>query len=252
MMRPLLLASVLLSLALSPSATFAAKPRPVPERQLARSRVVLADLVPDAPAELAAVDLGASPAPGSSRLITEEEIVAALPEGTEARTLRLPASIRVVRKARKLAPTELEKITRAAVGEAGLPRSGSLTAARPRATVTVPDGWQRVRVDVPKPPRKSGKHATIATLVFLEGDAVLARVPVPIEITLPKSAAVPDVKKGAKLTFLVSRGSIEIKANVTAAADADVGEELPVVLENKNVLKVRLASKEPPTAVEAP
>jgi hypothetical protein len=251
-MRHLLLASVLLALVTSSPIASAAKQRAVPEKQLARSRVTLADLVANAPSELAQLDLGASPAPGSSRLITEEEIVAALPEGTDARALRLPASVRVVRKARKVTPAELEKLTRAGIAEAPLPRNGTLTSARPRATVTVPEGWETVRVDVPKPPRKSGKHATTATLVFLEGEEVLAKVPVPIEMALPKSAAVPDVKKGTKLSFVVSRGAIEIKANVTAAADADVGEELPVMLENKNVIKVRLASKEPPIAVEAP
>jgi len=237
---------------LSSAPATAAKPKnATPALELSRSRVLLSDLVAAAPEELAELDLGAAPAPGSSRLITRDDVLAALPEGTDPKSLKIPASTRVVRKTKKLAPTALEQMTRDAVSATGLPRNGALTAVRPRATVSVPDGWDAVRVEVPKPPRKSGKHLTTATLVFTEGEGVLHKVPVPIEMMLPKSAAIPDVKKGSKLTLLIERGAIQIKASVTAAADADVGEEVGVVLENKKVLRARVESSDPPTAVEA-
>ncbi len=251
-MRALLTLSLALSLVFAPLGAEAAKQKSVAEAQLARSRVLLSDLVPNAPAELAAIDLGAAPQPGSSRLVTREEMVAALPEGVDAQALKLPASVRVVRKARKLTPAEIEKMTREAIAAVGVPRNGTLAAARPRATVTVPAGWESVRVEMPKPPRKTGRHLTTATLVLLEGETVLARVPVPVELTLPKSAAVPDVKKGSKLQLFIERSGIEIKATVSAAADADVGEEVPVMFENRTVINARLVSKDPPSAVEAP
>lgn len=250
-MRALLALALAVSLVTAPASVGAAKAKAIAEAQLARSRVLLSDLVPNAPEEVATIDLGASPQPGSSRLVTREEMVAALPEGFDARSLQMPASVRVVRKARKLMPAEIEKMTRDAISEAGVPRNGTLTAVRPRAAVTVPAGWESARVDLPRPPRKSGKHLATATLLLLEGETVLARLPVPVELALPKSAAIPDVKKGSKLQLVIERSGLEIKAMVSAAADADVGEELPVMFENRTVIKAKLVSKDPPAAVEA-
>lgn len=223
-----------------------------PETALARSRVVLCDVAPKAPAELCDTDLGATPAPGSSRLISRDEVVAALPEGTPTKGWAIPASTRIVRKTRTVAPVELEKIARRSIAETGLPRGASLAAVRAKSAVTVPDGWDAVSVEVPRPPRKSGKHLATATLVFSEGESVLAKVPVPIEMTLPKSAAQPDVKKGSKLSFVVSRGAIEIKASATATQDADVGETLNVALESGKIARAKLESKDPAVATEAP
>jgi hypothetical protein len=246
--------TLLLTLAvgvLTPDAVGAPKAK-TPETALAKSRVVLCDVAPKAPAELCDTDLGATPAPGSSRLISRDDVVAALPEGTPMRGWTIPASTRIVRKTRTVAPVELEKITRRAVTVTGLPRGASLAAVRAKASVTVPDGWDTVSIEVPRPPRKSGKHLATATLVFSEGESVLIKVPVPIEMMLPKSAAQPDIKKGSKVSFVISRGSIEIKASATATQDADVGETLNVALESGKMAKATLTSKDPALAMEAP
>ncbi len=223
-----------------------------PETALARSRVILCDVAPKAPADLCDTDLGATPAPGSSRLISRDEVVAALPEGTPTKGWTIPASTRIVRKTKTVAPVELEKIVRRAAAATGLPRGASLAAVRAKAAVTVPDGWDAVSIEVPRPPRKSGKHLSTATLVLSEGESVLIKVPVPIELNLPKAAAQPDVKKGSRVSFVVSRGSIEIKASATATQDADVGDTFNVALESGKVVKAKLESKDPAVATEAP
>ncbi len=252
MMRPAVLSIVLAVTLASPIASAKPKTSAVPEKAIARSRVVLCDVVPAAPADLCDVDLGATPAPGSSRLVDRDEVVASLPEGTETKGWRIPSSTRIVRKTKSLAPTDLEKMTRAAVKDSGLPRGGVLAAVRAKGSVSVPEGWDAVTIEVPRPPRKAGKHLATATLVFTEAESVLAKVPVPIEMTLPKSAAQPDVKKGSRISYVLSRGSIEIKASGTAGSDADVGETLNVILESGKIVKAKLGSKEPAVASEVP
>ncbi len=226
--------------------------KPGREMLVASARVRLGDVVPGAPEELRAVDLGPSPAPGGSRVLSRADIVAALPEGADAKKVSLPHSVRVVRKTTSLAAAALESLAAEAIARRGIEKGGTLVAARPRAAVSVAAGWDRISAELPRLPRKAGKHLTTATLVFLEGDITLAKVPVPVELALPPGAALPDVKKGARLVFSVERGTFEIRVSGAAGADADVGDPLPVTLESGKVVRGRLVSRDPAVATEAP
>jgi flagella basal body P-ring formation protein FlgA len=225
----------------------------VVERSIARSRVTVGDVVPGAPANLSAIDLGPSPTPGSARIVRREEVIAALPQDVDAKALSIPEQVRVVRKARDLSTAEIEQLVRDAVSRDPLPRGVTVNAVKaPVKGLTVPDGYDRVRVSIPKPPRREARLSSTATLLFSEGDFVVAKAPIPVDLVVSAAAATPDVKKGDRLTLVVKRGLVEIRATVTANADADVGENLQVTVgDSGKALRAKLVSADPPTAEEA-
>lgn len=201
-------------------------PAPVRTVEVVGPRVLLADVVHAAPAAIATADLGPAPGPGGSRLITQDELRKAAP-GAKAQTL---TPVRVVRKMRKLAAAELERVTRKAVASAGLSRGVSLAAVRPPRSADVAEGWDTVIAKVPRTPRRTGRLPSTATVTFQRGTEILASLAVPIDLDLGPEAAVPDIAKGAALTLTVQVGLVEISTAAMAGGDADIGDELSVVL----------------------
>lgn len=223
----------------------------VKERAVTSARVLLSDVVDGAPADLAEIDLGPTPAPGSSRLIKREDIDAALDNEADRKRVKLKSAVRVVRKTKALATTDLEKLATAAVKATTLPKGATLVGAKPKSSVKVPDGYDTVDIELGKFPRREGKHTASATLVFKQGDDVVAKISLPVDFKLGPEAAVADVKKGEKVSFLVRRGQIEIRAMATANADADVGDTVQVtVSDSGKVLKGRVSSANPAVILE--
>lgn len=223
----------------------------VKEKAVSSSRITVGDLIENVPGEIADIDLGPAPQPGSTRLLKRDEIKAALPPGTK--NVAIPKEIRVSRKTKQLKVTDIEKLTTTAIQEAGLPKGVTLKAVKPRAAVTVPDGFDDVRVELPRLPRREGKVTTTANLYFSQDDDDLAKIAVTVELDLSALAALPDAKKGEKGTLVITRGEIEIQAAVTVDEDADIGDVVRVTVnQSSKVLRCRLASAQPAVFEEVP
>lgn len=235
---------------LSPSA-LADAPKKMHECLVGHARIRLADIYPEAPEALRSLDLGPSPLPGSSRLVTRAEMVTMMPPGAT-----LPPSVdtvRVVRKTTSIGVAALEKLATDALGQITIPKGGQLLAARPGSSVTVPDGWDSVEAVLPRIPRKSGKTTVSATLRFREGAATVMTADVPIDLMLPDSASIPDVKRGSKALLVIRRGSVEVRAVVSVGADVDVGDEVAATVKDSGrVLRGRLTQATPATLEEIP
>lgn len=233
-----------LAIAIAPAA---AAPE-APPVQVIGPRVHLVDVLPGAPREAADADLGPAPPPGGTRVVDRAEIVRALRERGVAEPKRLPASVRVVRKMRRLGARDLDALARTAVADK-LGRA-TLAAVHAPAATDVADGWTQVTAEVPPAPRRAGTFATVATLTFVVGGDVLGRVGVPIELAMSEEAARPDVAKGASLSLVVRRGAVEVSAPATASADGNVGDVVPVLVRaTGRVLRARLLQKDPAKAL---
>jgi hypothetical protein len=233
----------------SPAESTAAPPRQV---RLVGARVHVGDVVPSADASIAGVDVGPSPVAGCSRIVSRADIVTAL----EARQLpvpsELPDAVRVVRQARRVAPPEMDALVRDAI-EAKPPRRGvKLEAVRAERPVDVIDGWTRVEVEVPRPPKKAGPFDTNAFVSFYGAEAeVLARVPVPVELTVSDEGTSYDAPRGAHVTLVIQRSLVEVRIGAFAGADADVGDAVPIQLRpSGRVVRARLTSKDEALALE--
>ena len=227
----------------------AAAPRDV---TITATRVHVGDVLDGTDADVAAVDIGPSPTAGASRVITRAEIVAAVSAKQLAAPAAVPDAVRVVRKAKRLSPADLESIVRAAVAAKPLGRGVRLDAVRAEHPIDVPDGWGRVDVDVPRAPKRVGSFPTTVIASFFTGDGeVTARVPVPIELAVSADGAGYDVERGSAVTLVVRRGYVEVRAAAVTTTDADVGDPVQVQLRGSGrVLRARLLDRDQALAVE--
>ncbi len=240
-----LIAIAPLLLGLVSAAGLARAQGPVATVEVSGPRVRLGDLVPHAGAAVGAADLGVAPQPGGSRLVTRDELARAAAEAGAPKSLRLPSSVRVVRRMRKLAAAEVDRLVRDALAGPSLPRGAVLTAVRAPRLLEVADGWDAVAAELPKPPKRSGPLPTTALLTFSRAGEVIARASVPVDLTLSADAAVSDVARGAAITLVIRRGLVEITVSALAGADADIGAVLPVTVRpSGRVVRARLVEKD--------
>jgi hypothetical protein len=215
------------------------------------TRIHLGDLMPDADAATAAVDLGPSPAPGGSRVVTKDDIAAALDKKQIASPAGMPEAVRVTRKAKHLAPADVATIVRDAMGSKELGRGVTLASVRADRSFDVADGWTRVDVDVPRAPKKAGPFNTTAIAALYVGDDVIARLPVPVELAVSADGATFDVARGASVMLVVQRTLVEVRTPSFASADADVGDLIVVQLRpSGRAVRARLVTKDTAVAVD--
>jgi hypothetical protein len=251
-MNPRTLLSRAAFLASFATATVAAAAAPR-EVTVVGSRIHVGDVAPNVDAAASAVDIGPSPAPGASRLITRADITSAL----DAKQLgvspaALPEAIRVVRKAKHLLASDLNALVRNAVEGRPMARGVALAAVRAERAVDVAEGWTRVDVDLPRAPKREGSFMTTAIASFFtaEGEAV-ARISVPVELSISPDGALYDAPRGAAVTLIVRRNYVEVRAPAITTADADLGDPVPVQLrQSGRVLRARLVARDEAVAIE--
>jgi hypothetical protein len=239
---------------IAPSAALATSPAShgqtvVPEVQITGSRVHLSDVVANAPADLADFDLGAAPASGGSRIFDKGDLALAL--GDKQNKVTLPNAIRIVRKMHKLDIAELEKTTTNSIAHMRLWRGASLVHVKPMHAIEIPEGWTKIDIEIPKPPRRSGALATNATLAFQADGETTAKVIVPIDLMLSEDAAKPEVAHGSEIQLIVKRGLVEVATPATAGADGDAGDVISVTVKASNrVLRARIQDASHVVALE--
>jgi len=195
------------------------------------------------------VDLGASPAPGGTRLYSRADLERALPD--DARLLvALPEAIRVVRKMEQLDAPALERLVRKSFVP---PRGVTLSSVQPAPRTAVAAGWTQARVILPKLPKRTGAIHVSAMLELRTNDALVSRVPVDVEVQLGPEAALPDVVHGAVVSLVVRRGAVEISTDAVVLGDADVGEVVTVTARaTGRTLRARLTTSRSALALEGP
>jgi hypothetical protein len=222
---------------------------PVAEALVTGNRVHLSDVVKNAPADLADLDLGAAPAAGGSRIFDKGDLALAL--GDKVSKVTLPNAIRIVRKMHKLDIAEIVKATMDGVAHMTLWHGVTLAKVRPLHATEVPEGWTKIDIEIPKPPRRAGELSTNATLSFETDGETTAKVIVPIELTLSEDAAKPDVAHGSQIQLVVKRGLVEVATPATAGADGDAGDVISVTVQASNrVLRARVQDSTHVVALE--
>ena len=215
------------------------------------TRIRLGDLMPDADAAVGAVDLGPSPAAGVTRLITRADIVAALDARHVPAPSSVPDAVRVTRKARRLAAVDVDALVRVAINSKELGHGVTLASVNADRPFDVADGWTRVDVDLPRAPKKAGPFGTVAIASLFVGDDVIARIPVPVVLTVSTDGATFDISRGAAVTLVVRRTLVEVRAAGFAAGDADIGDPIVIQLRpSGRVVRARLTSKDEALALD--
>jgi hypothetical protein len=212
--------------------------------------VHVSDLDPGAPPELASIDLGRAPPPGSSRLFTRREISDRVREtGADPKRLSMPPSVRIASAAERWKAEELAQRAEGAV-RAALPPGVTLVKLGALQGVVVPPGTL-VTSARPVIPKRVGRHELTLMAELRAEDETVARSPLRLIVDVSEEAIAPAVRKGDRLTLVVEQGNARIGANAIAMSDANLGDAVFFkVSSTGKVLKARVSSRDIGVVVE--
>lgn len=201
--------------------------------------------------DLANLDLGPAPPPGSSRLLSRGEVEDQLrAAGDDGKNLRMPASLRVKSAAKRWSTDELrEALTPKLIS--ALPIGVNFKSARfNRAVVTSPS----VRIGdahIPRMPKHAGELTVTATVDLLQDDVTVLRIPVTLVVQVTDLATLPTAAKGSRVNLVIEHGPARVTALATAMSDTELGAVgLFRVASTQRVLRARLLSADSAQVVE--
>jgi hypothetical protein len=212
--------------------------------------VHVSDFDPAAPPELAGIDLGRAPPPGSSRLFTRREISDRVREaGADPKRLSLPPSVRIASTAERWNAEDLAARAEGAV-RATLPPGVTLVKLGALQGVVVPPGTL-VASARPVIPKRVGRHELTLMAELRADDVTVARSPLKLIVDVSEEALAPAVRKGDRMTLVVEQGNTRIGANAIAMSDANLGDAVFFkVSSTGKVLKARVSSRDIGIVVE--
>lgn len=208
------------------------------------SSIRVSDIDPGVAPELADIDLGRAPPPGSSRLLSQKEIRLRLREaGADPARVSVPKVVRVETAAERWKPEEVAVRADAAV-RAALPAGVTLVKLAARQGVLVPPGTT-VASAKPVVPRSVGRHDITLVAELRRDDEVVARAPLSLTVEVGPDAFAPVVRKGDRMTIVVEHGNARVGATAVALGDANQGDAIWFkVLATGKTIKARVASRE--------
>lgn len=217
--------------------------RAEPQHLVESARLRLSDLIQTSDPELAEIDLGPAPPPGSSRLFARAEIRRILESfGTDAQRVSLPASIRILSAGRRFSPSELQSLVEPRV-RAALPSGVTLKSLRAARPVLASPRIQVGEVRLPRLVRRPGEATLTASVDLLHDGVVTLRLPVTLSVEQSAEAAAPLVRKGARVDLVIARGPARISASAVALQDAELGETCSFrVSSTSKILRARVES----------
>ena len=174
--------------------------------------------------ELAGLDLGPAPPPGSSRLLARAEVEAQLrAAGDDAKSLRMPGALRVKSASKRWSPEELrDALTPKLL--AALPLGLTLKAAKLNRSIVTSPSVVIGAAHFPKFPKREGE-LTLTASVDLEQDGVtVMRVPVTVVVLVSEAATHATASKGARVKLVIAHGPARVSALATALSDTELGE----------------------------
>jgi Chaperone for flagella basal body P-ring formation len=210
-----------------------------------RQRILLEDVLPDAPGALADADLGPAPPPGRSIFLSFEDIQLRLRAlGIAASQLKLPVhGVRVSSQSKVFTPNELEALVRPSI-EAALPPFVSLTSLHvERDSILSPDvRLGQVRLGNIRP--RAGRAREVATVELLWGTTVVARLPVSLDLKVEERPETVPVPRGTVLSLVIVKGNVEVTVLAETLGAGRVGESVMLRAHStKKIVSARLISQ---------
>ena len=212
-------------------------------RMLDAQRITFRDLVPEATGLLAAIDLGAAPPPGGSRLFSGDDLRTAIVlSHTNAENVPIPTSIRVIRITRRFSEEELDVLVRPSLSALLPPGATIVTIQLPKSILAVP----RVSVGdirMPRLPKRVGRTRTSAVVELVVGGEILMRIPLTMDVQLNEQATHYLLERGASLNLVIDTGLTRVTAAAVVQSPADLGDVVPCqVSRTRKILRAKIIS----------
>lgn len=214
-----------------------------PARSVPGPTVTLGEVVPNAPDDLAGIDLGDAPPAGGSRLISRDEMRRAIERaGGKASDVALPQVVRITVASKTWSPDELANAAKPVLAQ-GLPPGITVERLRVRRALTAPERARIESVKLPRYRKRAGLVTTSGTIELSVDGHVVARAPVAVYLRLTERAAEPTVQRGGRIELVIERGSARVTAIAEALADTDVDEVGRFrVVSTRKILSARVES----------
>ena len=201
--------------------------------------------------ELASLDLGPAPPPGSSRLIARGEVEDQLrAAGDDAKSLRMPRVLRVQSASKRWSAEELRDALTPSVLTALPPGLEFKAIKLSRALLTSPS----IKIGAahfPRFPKREGELTLTATVDLQQDDVTVIRVPVTVVVLVTEAATRPAAGKGARINLVIQHGAARVTALATAMSDTELGAlGMFRVASTQRVLRARLLSADAAEVVE--
>jgi hypothetical protein len=201
--------------------------------------------------DLATLDLGPAPPPGNSRLLSRGEVEDQLrAAGDDAKSLRMPAFLRVKSAAKRWSPAQLNEAILPKL-LAALPFGVKLKSAKLTRSIVTSPGVTIGNARFPKIPKHEGEMTLTATVDIMQDDMTVLRIPVNVLVQVTDAATKPAVTKGARVNLVIERGPARVTALAMALSDTELGESgLFRVSSTQRVLRARLLTTDTAQVIE--
>jgi len=222
------------------------------ERTIDGSRIVLKD-VSDGydEGDLAGLDLGPAPPPGSSRLLSRAEVEEQLrAAGDDAKSLRMPSALRVKSAAKRWSTDELQQAVTPRL-MAALPLGLTFKSAKLSRPLVTSPSVTIGEAHFPKFPKRTGELTLTASVDLQQDGATVQRLPVTVVVVISEAATRPAASKGARINLVIEHGPARVTALATALSDTELGAVgLFRVSSTQRVLRARLTSADSAQVVQ--
>ena len=202
--------------------------------------------------DLASLDLGPAPPPGSSRLLSRSEVEDQLhAAGDDGKSLRMPAVLRVKSAAKRWSVEELtDAVTPKLIS--ALPSGVDFKSSKLNRGIVTSPSVQIGEAHLPRIPKHVGELTVTATVDLLQDDVTVMRVPVTLVVQVTEAATKPTaVEKGARVNLVIEHGLARVTALATTMSDTELGATgLFRVAGTQRVLRARLLSPDSAQVVE--
>ncbi|MEO8905639.1 MAG: hypothetical protein ABI488_24155 [Polyangiaceae bacterium] len=201
--------------------------------------------------DLASLDLGPAPPPGSSRLLSRGEVENELrAAGDDAKKLRMPASLRVKSAAKRWTTDELRDALTPKVVSA-LPAGVNFKTSKLNRSLVTSPSVKVGEAHLPRIPKHVGELTLTATVDLVQDDVTVLRVPITVVVLVTEMATLPTAAKGSRISLVIEHGGARVTALAIAMSDTDLGATgLFRVSSTQRVLRARLLSPDSAQVME--
>ena len=201
--------------------------------------------------ELASLDLGPAPPPGNSRLLSRAEVEDQLhAAGDNAKSLRMPASLRIRSAAKRWTTDELRDTLTPKLVSA-LPLGVNFKSSKSSRPLVTSPSVKVGEVHLPRIPKHVGELTLTATVDLVQDDVTVVRVPITLVVQVTEIATQPAAAKGTRVNLVIEHGGARVTALAFAMSDTELGATgMFRVASTQRVLRGRLLSSDSAQVVE--
>ena len=154
--------------------------------------------------------------------------------------LPIPTDVRIMRASHQFAAGELETLLRPAL-LAKLPVGVELMRLElPKSYLSVPN-VQAGDIQLPRLAKRTGITRVTVVFELMSGSALMARLPVSVELSLDERATHFAIERGSVLNVFVETGAARVSASAVVMNPADVGDVVPCqIIKTRKILRAKV------------